>query len=96
MILEKPFAGTYDEAKELFDLAKEKDLFIFEAVTVLHNDVIAKMKENFPKLGTIRKMLANYSQYSSWYDRYFAGEVDHSFDPAFLGGALTNKTVQAL
>ncbi len=96
VILEKPFAGTYEEAKELITLAKEKELFVFEAVTVLHNDVIEKMRENLPRLGKIRMMLANYSQYSSRYDRYLKGEVDHSFDPAFLGGALRDINVYNL
>ena len=96
VILEKPFAGTYDEAKELVDLAKTKNLFVFEAITVLHNDVITKMKENLPKLGQIRMMLANYSQYSSRYDKYLKGEVDHSFDPEYLGGALRDINVYNL
>ena len=93
VILEKPFAGTYDEAKELVDLARAKKLFVFEAITVLHNDVIAKMKENLPRLGQIRMMLANYSQYSSRYDNYLKGVVDHSFDPKYLGGALRDINV---
>ena len=96
VILEKPFAGTYDEAKELVDLARAKKLFVFEAITVLHNDVITKMKENLPKLGQIRMMLANYSQYSSRYDKYLKGEVDHSFDPEYLGGALRDINVYNL
>ena len=29
VILEKPFTGTYAEAKELLDLAEEKELFVF-------------------------------------------------------------------
>ena len=93
VILEKPFAGTYEEAKRLIDLARQNDLFVFEAITVLHNDVIEKMKENLPKLGKIRMMLANYSQYSSRYDNYLAGQVDHAFDPEFLGGALRDINV---
>ena len=93
VILEKPFAGTYEEAKGLIDLARQNDLFVFEAITVLHNDVIEKMKENLPKLGKIRMMLANYSQYSSRYDNYLAGQVDHAFDPEFLGGALRDINV---
>ena len=93
VILEKPFADTYEEAKELIDLARQNDLFVFEAITVLHNDVIEKMKENLPKLGKIRMMLANYSQYSSRYDNYLAGQVDHAFDPDFLGGALRDINV---
>ncbi|SKB84723.1 Predicted dehydrogenase [Lachnospiraceae bacterium] len=93
VIVEKPFTGTYEEAEELVSLAREKGCFAFEAITVLHNDVIEKMKAALPKLGTIRMMTANYSQYSSRYDRYLNGEVDHSFDQAFLGGALRDINV---
>ncbi len=93
VILEKPFVGTYSEAAELMELAKQKGCFIFEAITVLHNDVIVKMKEALPKLGRIRMMTANYSQYSSRYDRYLAGDVDPAFDPACLSGALRDINV---
>ena len=93
VILEKPFTGTYEEAKELADLAEKQNCFIFEAITVLHNDVIIKMQEYLPKLGPIRMMLANYSQYSSRYDRYLAGITEPSFDPACLGGALRDINV---
>ena len=93
VILEKPFAGTLAETEDLIQMAKQRGLFVFEAITVLHNDVIEKMRADLPKLGPIRMMLANYSQYSSRYDRYLAGDVDHSFDPAFLGGALRDINV---
>ena len=93
VILEKPFVGNYQEAKELIDIAKEKGCFVFEAITVLHNDVILKMKEALPKLGRIRMMTANYSQYSSRYDRYLVGDVDPAFDPACLSGALRDINV---
>lgn len=93
VILEKPFAGTLAETEDLIQMAKRQGLFVFEAITVLHNDVIEKMRADLPRLGSIRMMLANYSQYSSRYDRYLAGDVDHSFDPAFLGGALRDINV---
>ena len=93
VIVEKPFTGTYEEAEDLIALARKKGCFVFEAITVLHNDVIEKMKAALSKLGPIKMMTANYSQYSSRYDRYLNGEVDHSFDPAFLGGALRDINV---
>ena len=58
LILEKPFTGTLAETEELIRLAKQQSLFVFEAITVLHNDVIGKMLADLPKLGTIRMMLA--------------------------------------
>lgn len=93
VILEKPFTGTHKEAKDLIRYAKKHDLFIFEAVTVLHNPVIDKMRDSLTKLGKIKMMMANYSQYSSRYDRYLDGDVDPSFDPACLGGALRDINV---
>lgn len=93
VILEKPFTGTYSEAKELMETAKAYNCFIFEAVTVLHNDVIDKMRDILPKLGTVRMFMANYSQYSSRYDRYLAKDVDPSFSPEHLGGALRDINV---
>ena len=93
VILEKPFTGTLEEAEDLFRMADERGCFIFEAITVLHNSVFERMRETLPKLGAIRMMQANFSQYSSRYDRYLSGVVDPSFDPAFLGGALRDINV---
>lgn len=93
VILEKPFTGTLAEAEALVALAKERGVYIFEAITVLHNDVIERMRAALPKLGPIRLMLSNYSQYSSRYDRYRRGEVDPSFDPATQGGALRDINI---
>ena len=96
VVLEKPFTGTYREAEELIGLARAKDLYIFEAITVLHSEIMDKLRENLPRLGTIRLMTANYSQYSGRYDRYLAGDVDPYFDPAYLGGALRDINVYNL
>jgi predicted dehydrogenase len=93
VILEKPFTGTLEEAEELFKIARERDLFIFEAITVLHNDVFRRMKESLSELGNIRLLQANYSQYSSRYERYLAGNVDPAFDPECQGGALRDINI---
>ena len=93
VILEKPFCGSYEEALELQELALDKNLFLLEAITVLHNGVFDKMRENLPKIGQTRMFLANYSQYSSRYDEYLNGQIAHPFDPAFYGGALYDINV---
>ena len=93
VILEKPFTGTTEEAEELFCIARESKLFLFEAITVLHNGVIERMRESMPMLGKIRIMQANFSQYSSRYGRYLAGIVDPSFDRECQGGALRDINI---
>lgn len=93
VILEKPFVLSSKEALELRSLAEERKLVLVEAITVIHNDVFEKMKENLPKLGTLKMLLANYSQYSSRYDDYLSGNVAPAFDPEKQGGAVYDLDV---
>ena len=96
VILEKPFTGRYEEAKELAALAGERGLFLFEAATVLHGDVLPAMREALPALGSIRLVQASFCQYSSRYDAYLNGTVDPMLDPAHFGGALYDLNVYNL
>ena len=93
VILEKPFTGFLEDTLDLMKIAEEKKLFIFEAVTVLHNPVMTAMKENLDKLGKITMFMANYSQYSSLYDDYLEGKVGHCFSKEYYGGALVDINV---
>lgn len=88
VIVEKPFASTAAEVKELCELALQKNLYLFEAVTLLHLPNFDAIKSSLPKIGRIRAVTANYSQYSSRYDKYLRGEVLPMFDPQRSGGAL--------
>ena len=87
VIMEKPFASTAAEVRELVELALAKHLYIFEAVTLLHLPNFHAIKEKLAELGKITAVMANYSQYSSRYDRYLKGEVLPAFDPELSGGA---------
>lgn len=88
VILEKPFTVHAEEAAELIAIAKEKNVLIIEAVTTRYMPILTDIREALPKLGQIRLVQANFSQYSSRYDRYKKGEVLPAFDPAAAGGAL--------
>ncbi len=96
VIMEKPFASTLAEVRELVDLAKERKLYMFEAVTLLHMPNFAAIQKSLPELGRIRAVVANYSQYSSRYDRYLKGEVLPAFDPECSGGALYDINIYNL
>ena len=88
VILEKPLTTTAAQAVELTSLARERGLYLLEAVTSLHCAVFRKMKETLPSLGRISLVQGNYSQYSSRYEDYLNGVVLPAFDPALSGGAL--------
>ena len=88
VIMEKPFTPSYREAKKLINLAKEKDLIIFDAVTMLHMPNYKKMCEVKDTIGDIKMIDINFSQYSSRYDKFRNGIVLPAFDKKLAGGAL--------
>lgn len=96
VIVEKPFASTAAETEELCKLAQEKNLYLFEAVSLFYLPNFAAIRRMLPKLGTIRAVTANYSQYSSRYDKYLQGEVTPAFDPKCSGGALYDINIYNL
>lgn len=88
VICEKPFCTKAEHAKELIALAKEKHLFLVEAVTSVFLPNFETLKRELPKIGRIKLVLSNYSQYSGRYDRLLDGEVPNIFNPEFAGGCL--------
>ena len=88
VIVEKPITTNYREAKELEKLTKEKKLFLFEAITTLYFENYKKIKEWIAKIGDIKLVQSQYSQYSSRYDAFKRGEILPVFDLEKAGGAL--------
>jgi predicted dehydrogenase len=88
VLCEKPFSPTVAEADELIALAKEKGLFLFEAITTAHHPHYALVKENLPRLGAIKVVSGMFCQYSSRYPALLAGKASPVLDHAYAGGAL--------
>ncbi len=87
-IVEKPFACTETQAQHMIDVAKEKGLFLFEAISTCHMPHVKKLKELLPRIGDISLVQTNYSQYSSRYDDLMNGQLTNIFDPRMAGGSL--------
>lgn len=96
VICEKPFTPTAAEAEELICLAKEKKLFLFEAVTTLYHPHFSWIKEHLDAVGDLKMVSCIFCQYSSRYDLLKAGEVTNVFNPAFAGGSLMDINVYNL
>lgn len=96
VICEKPFTSTVKELDLLLDYARTHERYLFEAITTAHMPNYHKLKEALPKIGTIRMVQCNFSQYSSRYDRFLAGETPNVFNPAFSGGALSDINIYNL
>ncbi|MBD5133709.1 MAG: Gfo/Idh/MocA family oxidoreductase [Clostridiales bacterium] len=88
VICEKPFCTKAEQARELVALAKEKHLFLVEAVPTAFLPNFDVLKRELPKIGKVKLVLGNYSQYSARYDQLLKGEVPNVFNPECGAGCL--------
>ncbi|HIR90559.1 MAG TPA: Gfo/Idh/MocA family oxidoreductase [Candidatus Limicola stercorigallinarum] len=96
VIVEKPFASTDAEVAQVIEEARTRDLLVYEAVSTLYLPNYLRIKEWLPRIGTVKIVTCNYSQYSSRYDAFCAGTVLPAFNPAMSGGALMDLGVYNL
>ncbi len=93
VIQEKPFTSNAKQAAKLISLAKDKRLFLFEAISTIHNPNFKKIESLIPFLGDIKIVTLNYTQYSSRYDAFQRGEILPAFDRSMSGGALMDLNI---
>lgn len=88
VICEKPFCAKRSQVEEVVRIAKEKNLFLVDAVPTAFLPNFKILKEQLKKIGKVKLVLCNYSQYSSRYDQILEGKVPNIFNPEFAGGCL--------
>ena len=89
VLCEKPFCTGAAQARELAALAEERGLMLAEAVPTAYLPNLELIRNSLPKIGRLRLVQGNYSQYSSRYDCLREGEtLPNVFNPAFGGGCL--------
>lgn len=88
VLCEKPFCTREDLAEELFAIAKEKNLILVETAPTVFLPNFQILKRELPKVGRIRLVMSNFSQYSSRYDAFLRGELPNIFNPELAGGSL--------
>ncbi|MBJ8349687.1 Gfo/Idh/MocA family protein [Streptococcus zalophi] len=93
VICEKPFTMTAQELEDLSQLANERQLILLEAITNQYLENYTYIKELLPKVGDVKIITCNFSQYSSRYDAFKKGEIAPVFDPEKGGGALRDLNV---
>lgn len=93
VIVEKPITTNYKEAVILSEIARERKLFIFEAITTQYLPNYKKIKELIDTLGDIKIVQCNFSQYSSRYNNFKGGIIAPAFDPKCAGGALMDLNI---
>ena len=96
VLCEKPFTSTVEEAAELFALARERDLFIFEAISNIHLPNFHKVRELLPQIGPVHLIHADYDEHFDRYDAYMAGADIPVFTQEYEGGALRDINIYCL
>ena len=88
VICEKPICTKAVHARELVEIAKEKHLFLVDAVPTAFLPNLKIIKRELQKIGRVKLVMGNFSQYSSRYDLVLKGEVPNIFNPEYAGGCL--------
>lgn len=88
VICEKPITVEPEELIELQTLAEEKKLIYIEAIMYMFNPARELLKEAVSKIGKITSVHFDFSQLSSKYPAYAAGELPNIFNPALATGCL--------
>ena len=96
VIVEKPMTSNFREAEHLAKLAREKKRFLFEAITTRYLPNYEKLRQWLPRVGTVKLVSCNFSQYSRRYDAFRSGTVLPAFDPEKSGGALMDLNLYNL
>nr|WP_318383763.1 Gfo/Idh/MocA family oxidoreductase [uncultured Enterobacter sp.] len=93
VIIEKPVASNTREFNALKALAQQNQLIMLEAMNVHYLPAYQSLKTNVAALGNLKLITLNYSQYSSRYDAFVAGDIHPAFDYRKSGGALMDINV---
>ncbi len=96
VLCEKPIATSVAEWKEMEQVARENGRVLLEAMRPAFDPAIQAVRDALPQLGTIRRAVFEYCQYSSRYDRFKAGEVLNAFTPALGNAAIMDIGVYAV
>ncbi len=86
VLVEKPMTTSYENTLELFDLAKQNDLFLMEAVTTQANPLMKVIKDEL-KGEVITHVDLKLMQQSRHYPALKNGDYVNVFDPKMGGGA---------
>lgn len=96
VLCEKPLASNAREAREMIEASERYGVTLMEAMKPTMTPHFRSVMENLPRIGTIRRYVASYCQYSSRYDRFKAGELPNAFNPQMSNGAIMDIGVYTI
>ncbi|EAD3878192.1 gfo/Idh/MocA family oxidoreductase [Listeria monocytogenes] len=96
VIVEKPIFSTVAELEHAHQIARENNVFLFEAARHIQEPNFKRLQENIEKVGTVHGATLAYMKYSSRYDQVLNGEEPNIFSLKFSGGSIVDLGVYPL
>ena len=96
VLCEKPAALTPASLAKIGAAAKSGGAVFMEAMRPTHDPVLRAICQAIGEIAPVRSAHFEFSQYSSRYDRFLAGERVNTFDPSMGNSALYDLGVYAL
>ncbi len=93
VICEKPLVLNTQQFSDVYELADQKGLYVFEALRHLHTPGFKFIKDNLHLVGKVRNVVLSFNQYSSKYPAFLNGSFPNVFNKGFGGGALRDLGV---
>ncbi len=88
VICEKPLASNYKQTQQMYKVAQENNVILFEAYKSEYLPNFSALRDALDSIGPIHKVHFNYCQYSSRYQSYLNGDNPNTFNPQFSNGSL--------
>ena len=94
VICQAPLALTEQQARDLFGIARDRDLILMECLNSVYTPAFAKMREQASRLGTFREAYLHCCHRTPAFESYKKGGREDSLAPAMGGGALYHYGIQ--
>ncbi|SDC09484.1 Predicted dehydrogenase [Pelagirhabdus alkalitolerans] len=88
VFIEKPMASNEKEVSRMIQTAKEANVLLMEGMKTTFVPNFHVLKDTLDTIAPVRRVVANFCQYSSRYDRYKQGEVLNAFKPELSNGSM--------
>lgn len=93
VIVEKPMFSNPTEWEEAVKVAKENNVFLFEAARHIHEENFNIVKNEIKNIESLQGANFTYMKYSSRYSQVLAGHEPNIFSLTYSGGALADLGV---
>ena len=96
VLCEKPLASNADEVLAMTAEARQVGVVLMEAMRSTLTPNFSVIRDNIHRVGTVRRVVASYCQYSSRYDALKQGRVANAFRPELSNGAVMDIGVYCI